>query len=220
MLTWSWVSSLPMSAFNREINRKTNGGREGLWVFNDLKDRGYTPNIFMYTTMIQGLCTMGYIGEAMKLLVVYNTMILGFCKIGSFEEAKIFYKEMCDKGCKETTVGFCKEGKIVESKNLFRELLTQGLQPSTYTYTPLIEKLCLEPTFGTQDYILIGFRDQGYAAEGMEWFLDMLKSKLKPKRKTFGADYTVEKHICYSLVNKRVNNHFVETCLGEIIERK
>ncbi|KAM1171733.1 hypothetical protein ACFX2G_022407 [Malus domestica] len=166
---------------------------------------------------------MGYIGEAMKLWFemivegyhpneyIYNTIIFGFCKIGSLEEAKIFYKEMSDKGRKETTVGcnammrgLCLHGRTDEAYRLFTEMPHKGI-PSTYSYTPLIEKLCqvgavqeaqslwndiksrgLEPTFGTQDYILIKLCDQGDAAEGMEWFFDMLTSKLKPKWKTFG----------------------------------
>ncbi|KAI5356236.1 PREDICTED: pentatricopeptide [Prunus dulcis] len=113
--------------------------------------------------------------------------------------------------------------------NLLRELLTQCLQPSACSYTPLIKGLCqvgaaqeaktlwtymknrdLEPSVGTHDDIIIGLCDQGDAADGFKWLIEMLKS------------YALEKGICCSLVNKLCgeSNHFVETCLGEILEGK
>ncbi|CAL8998075.1 unnamed protein product, partial [Prunus brigantina] len=224
------------AAFNKLISgsnilEKERGFR-GLRVFNDLNYRGYAPDIAMYTTMIHGLCTMGWLGEARKLWFemiekgyrpnkfTYNTMIHGFWKIGHFERAKILYKEMCGGGHKETRVsykaimtGLCLhgrtdeayrlEGKIVESMNLLRELLTQGLQPSACSYTPLIKGLCqvvavqeaktlwndmknrgLEPSVSTHDEIIIGLCDQGDAADGFKWLIEMLKTKRKPKRET------------------------------------
>ncbi|KAM1418710.1 hypothetical protein TB2_021613 [Malus domestica] len=147
---------------------------------------------------------MGYIGEAMKLWFemivegyhpneyIYNTIIFGFCKIGSLEEAKIFYKEMSDKGRKETTVGcnammrgLCLHGRTDEAYRLFTEMPHKAVQEAQSLWND-IKSRGLEPTFGTQDYILIKLCDQGDAAEGMEWFFDMLTSKLKPKWKTFG----------------------------------
>lgn len=102
----------------------------------------------------------------------------------------------------------------------------------------------LQPIICTREHIITGLCNQGYAAEGMDWLLAMLKCKLKPKKETFERliqclsqsdkwddillvldvmfriGYTLREGICHSLVNKlcKENSHFVETHLGEIVE--
>ncbi|KAK7829898.1 pentatricopeptide repeat-containing protein, partial [Quercus suber] len=197
------------------------------------------------------MCNRGY----RETTVSYNTMIAGMCLNGRTNELK-----SCLKKCLERVLfviliqGFVKEGKIVESTNLLKELLMQGLQPSTSPFSPLIEKLCevgdiqeakklwddmqsrgLQPIVCTHELIITGLCNQGYAAEGMDWLLAMLKCKLKPKKETFErliqclsqSDkwddillvYTWREGICHCLVNKlyKENSHFVETHLGEIL---
>ncbi|KAM3707492.1 hypothetical protein ACJW31_02G028900 [Castanea mollissima] len=243
---------------------------EAFRVFNDLKDRGYAPDRVMYTTMIHGLCKMGWLGDARKLWFemiqkgfipneyTYSALIHGVCLNGRMNEAHELFEEMPRKGvvCDVITYntliqGFCKEGKIVESTNLLKELLMQGLQPSTSSFSPLIEKLCQAGDIQEAKscgmickHIITGLCNQGYAAEGMDWLLAMLKCKLKPKKETFERlvqclsqsdkwddillvldimfriGYTLREGICHSLVNKlcRENYHFVETHPGEIVE--
>lgn len=74
---------------------------EAFRVFNDLKDRGYFPDRVMYTTIIHGLCTTGWIGEGGKpwfemiqkgYEYTYNTRIHGFCMIGNYGKARKLYK--------------------------------------------------------------------------------------------------------------------------------
>ncbi|CAB4298237.1 unnamed protein product [Prunus armeniaca] len=131
--------------------------------------------------------------------VGYNAMMTGLCLHGRTDEAYRLFEEMPQKGIVPDLMtyntviqGFCREGKIVESTNLLRELLTQGLQPSTCSYTPLIKGLCqvvavqeaktlwnymknrdLEPSVGTHDDIIIGLCDQGDAAGGFKWLIEM-----------------------------------------------
>ncbi|CAB4267787.1 unnamed protein product [Prunus armeniaca] len=187
----------------------------------------------------------GWLGEARKLW------------------AKILYKEMCGGGHKETRVGYnammtglCLHGRTDEAYRLFEEMPQKGIVPDLMTYNTVIQGFCREGKIVestnllrellTHDDIIIGLCDQGDAAGGFKWLIEMLKSKRKPKRETFErlvdclsqrdrlvdsllvldfmfrTGYALEKGICWSLVNKLCgeSNHFVETCLWEILEGK
>ncbi|KAL2528245.1 putative pentatricopeptide repeat-containing protein [Forsythia ovata] len=84
------------------------------------------------------------------------------------------------------------------------KLLNEGLQPSTASYTVLIENFCEARNVGeTQafrkdmvdrggvlavfayDSMILGLSEQGNVAEEMQWLGTMLNSMLKPQKKTF-----------------------------------
>ncbi|KAL2530437.1 Uncharacterized protein Fot_23038 [Forsythia ovata] len=98
----------------------------------------------------------------------------------------------------------CKKGKIPEGIYLLDQLLKEGLKPSTASYTVLIEKFCEARNVGetkafwkymvdrgvvlavsAYDSMILGLSEQGNVAEEMQWLGTMLKSMLKPQKKTF-----------------------------------
>ncbi|KAL2530443.1 putative pentatricopeptide repeat-containing protein [Forsythia ovata] len=92
-----------------------------------------------------------------------------------------------------------KKGKIPEGIYLLDQLLKEGLQPSTASYTVLIENFCeARNVWETQafrkdmvdrggvlavfayDSMILGLSEQGNVAEEMQWLGTMLNSMLKP----------------------------------------
>lgn len=134
---------------------------EGFRVFNDLKDRGYFPDRVMYTTVIKGLCDMGWLGEARKLWFemikkgfqpneyTYNVMLHGYCKIGDLVEAGNIFEDMCGRGYAETTVSYstmisalCWHGRTDEALRMFEEMFQRGIVRDLIAYNSLIKGLC------------------------------------------------------------------------------
>ncbi|KAL2538672.1 Pentatricopeptide repeat-containing protein [Forsythia ovata] len=70
-----------------------------------------------------------------RTTVSYNTMISGLCLNGKLDEAHVLFDQMTEKG-------LCKKGKIPEGIYILDQLLKEGLQPSTASYTVLIENFC------------------------------------------------------------------------------
>ncbi|KAB1214157.1 hypothetical protein CJ030_MR5G027228 [Morella rubra] len=213
------------------------------------------------------MCDRGY----RETTVSYNMMISWLCVNGRVNEAHELFEEMPQKGVVRDVStynnlirGFCREGKTVEGKNLLKKLLVQGLQPSTPSFTPIIRNLCqggdieeakklwndmqnwgLIPFVCSRNHIITGLCEQGFIEEGMEWLLEMMQNKVKPKKKTFetlvrclsqrdrsddtllvleimfSIGYTLKRGVCQTVVKKlcKENSHFVEMHLGEILER-
>ncbi|KAL2530607.1 putative pentatricopeptide repeat-containing protein [Forsythia ovata] len=87
---------------------------------------------------------------------------------------------------------------------LLDQLLKEGLQPSTASYTVLIEKFCeagnvgktkafqkdmvdrgVVPAVSAYDSMILGLSEQGNVAKEMQWLGTMLKSGIKLQKKTF-----------------------------------
>ena len=71
-----------------------------------MQGNGIAPNVVTYTTLIHGLCNVGNIEAALKLLrekvkngflfndYSYNALTNGFCREGELSEAKKIFEEM------------------------------------------------------------------------------------------------------------------------------
>jgi leucine-rich PPR motif-containing protein len=71
---------------------------------------GIKPTVFTYSILIHGLCTQGYMEEAIKLLdqmiennvdpnyVTYWTLIQGYIRCGNMKEISKLYDEMHIRG--------------------------------------------------------------------------------------------------------------------------
>ncbi|KAE8704569.1 Tetratricopeptide repeat-like superfamily protein [Hibiscus syriacus] len=160
---------------------------------------GRAPDIYTYQEVINGLCKNRVSGrEARKLWFeinigmlpneyTYNAMLYGLYKVHDLEEANRLYKEMLENGYGETTVSYIimiagesrresapiievlrRDGHIEETKNLLKDMQSRSVEL----------KVC------THDHFIAGLCEQGYVAEGLEWFGEMLKNQLKPQQKT------------------------------------
>ncbi|KAI3775391.1 hypothetical protein L1987_49964 [Smallanthus sonchifolius] len=163
--------------------------REGLRIFNDLKDRGYAPDKIMYTTMIHGLCKIKWFGEARKLWFemiqkgikpneyTYNSLLYGYFKIGDIENALNLYDEMQDKGYRETLVayntmigGLCSHGRTTLAFELFNRMSRENVSKDVVTYNSMIRGFCKE----------------GKLAEGLNLLGELVDHGLQPSAASYG----------------------------------
>ncbi|KAL9998494.1 putative tetratricopeptide-like helical domain superfamily [Helianthus debilis subsp. tardiflorus] len=125
--------------------------------------RAVVPNVFVFSTLLDGLVLEDRILEAEILfkklikqklcepdVVMYSTMIKGLCKFGNNDIAIGLLRLMDERGCKPNTVVYntiidslCKDKLIDDAYKLFKEMVShKGILPNVITYTSLIHGLC------------------------------------------------------------------------------
>ncbi|XVF66352.1 hypothetical protein PTKIN_Ptkin10aG0028400 [Pterospermum kingtungense] len=221
--------------------------KEAEELYKEMLDRGYGETTVSYNTMMAGLCSHMRMDEAYHLfeemprkgivrdLITFNILIKGFCVEGKIVESLNLLHELLAQGLQPSTSSYtpiiktlCQAGHMEEAKSLLNDMQSRGLEPEVYTH----------------DHIIAGLCEQGYAAEGMERLVEMLKNKLKPRQKTFEkmvqclsksdrlddsllildymfrTGYELKESLSHFLVTKfcKGNAHFVESCLGEVLE--
>ncbi|KAI3829030.1 hypothetical protein L1987_03144 [Smallanthus sonchifolius] len=125
--------------------------------------RAVVPDVFIFSTLLDGLVLEDRILEAERLfkklikhrlcepnVVMYNTMIKGLCKFGNNVMAIGLLRLMDERGCKADVVTYntimdslCKDKMIDDAFKLFKEMVFEkGILPNVITYTSLICGLC------------------------------------------------------------------------------
>ncbi|KAL3617084.1 hypothetical protein CASFOL_039478 [Castilleja foliolosa] len=143
---------------------KTNATMDSAFkIFNEMPNRGHTPDSYTYGTLINGLCRFGRTLEAKELLiemegnnclpsvVTYSCLIHGFCKLNKLVEAMELFKEMKSKGVEPNVYtyssiidGLCKNGLSSQAVDLLERMDRKGLVPNSITYSSLIYGLSME----------------------------------------------------------------------------
>ncbi|KAL2485404.1 Tetratricopeptide repeat (TPR)-like superfamily protein [Abeliophyllum distichum] len=130
-------------------------------VFAKMSERGYSPNVYTYSSLIDRLFKDKRLDLALKVLskmlesscapnvIIYTEMIDGLCKVGKTGEAYKLMLMMEEKGCKPNVVtytamidGFGKAGKVDKSLELLQEMSSKGCAPNYITYRVLINHCC------------------------------------------------------------------------------
>nr|XP_043628032.1 pentatricopeptide repeat-containing protein At1g62670, mitochondrial-like isoform X2 [Erigeron canadensis] len=124
--------------------------------------RSIVPNVFIFSTLLDGLILEDRILEAERFfkklikqklcepnVVMYSTMIKGLCKIGNNAIAISLLRLMDERGCKPNLVVYstiidslCKDQMIDDAFKLFKEMVFQKrIAPNVITYSSLISGL-------------------------------------------------------------------------------
>jgi pentatricopeptide repeat domain-containing protein 1 len=84
---------------------------EAMNLFKEMHCRKIIPDVVTYTTLIDGLCNVGRLADALKVfedilvkgynldVYAYTVMIKAFCNKGFFDEALTMLSIMKDNGC-------------------------------------------------------------------------------------------------------------------------
>jgi pentatricopeptide repeat protein len=126
-----------------------------------MSERGYSPNVYTYSSLIDRLFKDKRLDLALKVLskmlenscapnvVIYTEMIDGLCKVGKTDEAYKLMLMMEEKGCYPNVVtytamidGFGNVGKVEKCLELLREMGSKGCAPNFVTYRVLINHCC------------------------------------------------------------------------------
>ncbi|KAK4417287.1 hypothetical protein Salat_2554300 [Sesamum alatum] len=119
------------------------------------------PTVVTYCSLINGLCRLGYVKEAIYYfnrmknadlqpnVVVYTSLIHGLCKNDCIEDARRLFLEMPEKGLIPDKIaytslidGTMKQGNIQEALDLARVMTETGVEFDLHAYTCLISGLC------------------------------------------------------------------------------
>ncbi|XP_056697404.1 putative pentatricopeptide repeat-containing protein At1g12700, mitochondrial [Spinacia oleracea] len=124
--------------------------------------RHCTPNVVIYSTIIDSLCKDQLLPLALHLfkemkskrispnVVTYSTLIRGMCTLGQWKEARDMYNEMLGnniqptiKTCNMLIDRYCKEGRVGEARAIYESITKRGLLPNIVTYSALLDGYCL-----------------------------------------------------------------------------
>ncbi|KAJ9556687.1 hypothetical protein OSB04_011301 [Centaurea solstitialis] len=125
--------------------------------------RGFVPDVYIFSTLLNGLVLEDRILEAERLfkklikgklcepdVVMYSTMIKGLCKVGINDTAIGLLRLMDERGCKPDVMTYstiidslCKDKMVDDALKLFNEMIFhKGIVPDVVTYSSLIRGLC------------------------------------------------------------------------------
>ncbi|KAF6139872.1 hypothetical protein GIB67_009719 [Kingdonia uniflora] len=124
-------------------------------LFMKMQARGPSPNVYTYSTILDGLFTSSY-EEAMRIfekmdndglkanIVIYNTVINHMCKLNNWDAKKLLdslpSKELQPDTQTFTSMinGLITKEMLKESEDLFTEMVEKGPTPDDITYNAIV----------------------------------------------------------------------------------
>jgi pentatricopeptide repeat protein len=136
-------------------------------VFDEMTNRGVSPNVITFGNLIYGFCLHLRLKEAFKLKTdmvkvyrvypnayIYASLIKGVCKNGELSLAFRLKKEMIrnkielDPAIYSTLIsGLFKAGRKEEALGVWEDMKERGYKPDTVTYNVIINLFCKDKDF-------------------------------------------------------------------------
>ncbi|KAF8402346.1 hypothetical protein HHK36_013300 [Tetracentron sinense] len=186
------VSGLVVSAdlvlFNSLVSYYCKAGfpSHAVDFYNDMVNRGFTPDGYSYVGLLSGLCGAGRIDEAVNVyhgIIMNNSnldahmhtaIVDGLIKAGKFHRAiKLFREAVAGKypiDVVSYTVaihGLVKGGRVREACTLFSQMKEFHVDPNTYTCNIMLSGLC---KLGDVKMFELILRDMAYAGIEQDCF--------------------------------------------------
>ncbi|GFP87998.1 pentatricopeptide repeat-containing protein at1g62670 mitochondrial [Phtheirospermum japonicum] len=139
---------------------------DALKLFDEMSEKGITPDVVTYNALICGFCNLsrwregglgGWAKDVLQIMMLqnvnpnvisYNSLIDGYCLRGRMDEARNVIASMGSKNIAPDIWsysilinGYCRKKKIDDAIHLFREMPSKGLSPNIVTYSALLEGL-------------------------------------------------------------------------------
>nr|GEX72649.1 hypothetical protein [Tanacetum cinerariifolium] len=149
-------------------------------LFRDIQNKGLIPDVFTYTSMMQGLYeTKNHIAATQLFnemlakdlhpnIFTYGILLNGMCNNSQVSDALLLFRklekdEMMKDACLYTILidGFSKCGNLDMAIDLFDELLLKGLKPHMKTYTVVLRVLFREGLSGKAKELLQNMEENG-----------------------------------------------------------
>ncbi|XP_020981412.2 pentatricopeptide repeat-containing protein At1g63330-like [Arachis duranensis] len=135
--------------------------RRATEILGKIYSSGQRPTVVTYRSYIHGLCKVGSLDVAFKLICnlsyrnkplnshCFNAIIRGFCIRGAVQKAFEVLEKMKISGVVPDAYSYsilidalCKEGDVEKSRDLMEEMERYQIKPSVVIYTSLIHGLC------------------------------------------------------------------------------
>lgn len=142
-------------ALVHNVKDTTDDTHNAVALFHEARDRGITPNIFLYNTMISKLAKARKADDAISLFqemkttgvrpssVTYGAVIAACCRVGDAASAETLFAEMSDQAAfrprvppYNTMMQLYTSTKPDRARALhyFDAMIAAGIQPSAHTY--------------------------------------------------------------------------------------
>ncbi|KAK1305196.1 Pentatricopeptide repeat-containing protein [Acorus calamus] len=134
---------------------------EAEMYFQKMKDRGCSPNLFHYSSLLNAYSVDGNQMKADELIedmksagllpnkVILTTLLKVYVRGGLFEKSRKLLAELQALGHAEDEMPYCllmdglaKEGHISEAKAIFDEMKAKGVKSDGYSYSIMISAYC------------------------------------------------------------------------------
>ncbi|PON60088.1 Pentatricopeptide repeat [Trema orientale] len=129
--------------------------------FNQMKEEGYSPNVFHYSSLLNAYSTCGDYKKADILMqdmksaglmpnkVILTTLLKVYVRGGLFEKSRELLAELQALGYAEVEMPYCllmnalaKAGHIHEAKSVFDEMQEKCVSSDGYSYSIMISAFC------------------------------------------------------------------------------
>ncbi|XP_072151755.1 uncharacterized protein [Setaria viridis] len=127
-----------------------------------MRQQGLSPNVVNYGALIDALCKLGRVDEAMLRcnqminegvtpnIIVFTSLVYGLCTVDKWEKADELFSEMLNQGIYPNATFFntimrnlCNEGRVMEAQSLVDLMVRLGVRPDVISYNTLIDGYCL-----------------------------------------------------------------------------
>ncbi|KAM6594038.1 hypothetical protein CsatA_001741 [Cannabis sativa] len=151
---------------------------------NDMSENVCNPDIWTFNLVINGLCKMGCVSDASKLMndaiskgclhdvFTFNTLIDGYCKQLNLDDAIEGVSSMWSHGVTPDVIayntllnGLCKAARNEDVMEMFRAMLGKGCAPNIIMYNILVESLCKARKISEALDLLDEIQDKGLALD-------------------------------------------------------
>lgn len=158
------------------------GDIENAWnVFDEMRKRGFQPNVVTFATLINGLCANSQLAEALELketmemsfkirpnVFVYSALIKSLSKVNEVDSAIKLKKEMSKKKVELDSAVYAtlisalfKAGRKDDGFELLEEMRKKGCKIDLLTYNVLIYEYCLQKDFDSAVNMLKEMEEKG-----------------------------------------------------------
>ncbi|KAL2901286.1 hypothetical protein RDABS01_026368 [Bienertia sinuspersici] len=168
-----------------------------------------SPNVVIYTTLVDGYCKNGAIAKAKDLFYKVEELEL----VGNQHTYTVLINGLFKKGLKKEgfQIGHCKDKNPWEAEKLVKQMSNHGLSPNLVTYNSLIDGFCnigrmskglglfgqmkldgdgkerYHPSKVTYTILMNTFVRSGNIEKALEMYNSMKKAKLEIDVYTIGA---------------------------------
>ncbi|KAM7522724.1 hypothetical protein LguiA_012626 [Lonicera macranthoides] len=130
-------------------------------LFDEMIEKGISPDVVTYTSLIHGLFNLGLWEEVNKLLrqmveqkvspnlLTFSIIVDALCKEGMVREAEGVVEFMIQLGEVPSLVtytslmdGYCLRGQMENARKVFDSMVNRGLEPNIISYCILIKGYC------------------------------------------------------------------------------
>lgn len=130
---------------------------KALDLFSEMIGKGFAPDVFTYTSLVQGLCSLRRWDDVVKKfeemsalgispnVYTFNILVDAYCKEGKMKDAEFMFHSMTTRGINPTVVtysalidGYSFQRKMDKAMDWFSNMNDNNVFPNTITYNSLI----------------------------------------------------------------------------------